>query len=65
METAGSLEIMVRDFGRWRADRPDDGGGRGLALIRNLMDDVDVDTTPEGTTVRMTRALAARPGAAT
>jgi hypothetical protein len=29
------------------------------------MDDVAVNTTPEGTTVRMTRALAARPGSAT
>jgi anti-sigma regulatory factor (Ser/Thr protein kinase) len=53
----GALELRVRDFGRWRAGRPDDGGGRGLTLIRNLMDDVTVDTTSDGTTVHMTRAL--------
>jgi anti-sigma regulatory factor (Ser/Thr protein kinase) len=53
----GALAVQVRDFGHWRAGRPDDGGGRGLALIRNLMDDVTVDTTPDGTIVHMTRVL--------
>jgi anti-sigma regulatory factor (Ser/Thr protein kinase) len=56
---AGAVEVRVRDFGRWRAGRPNDGGGRGLTLIRNLMDDVTVDTTPGGTTVHMTRTLRA------
>jgi len=53
----GMLEVLVRDFGRWREERPADGGGRGLTLIRNLMDDVAIDATSEGTTVRMTRAV--------
>jgi PAS domain S-box-containing protein len=53
----GALAVQVRDFGHWRAGRPDDGGGRGLTLIRNLMDDVTVDTTPNGTVVHMTRVL--------
>jgi GAF domain-containing protein/anti-sigma regulatory factor (Ser/Thr protein kinase) len=56
----GSVEIQVRDFGRWRAGRPDDGGGRGLMLIRNLMDDVTLDSTPDGTTVRMVHRLQGR-----
>jgi anti-sigma regulatory factor (Ser/Thr protein kinase) len=54
---AGTLEVRVRDFGRWRAVRPDDGGGRGLTLIRNLMDDVTIDATGDGTTVLMARRL--------
>jgi PAS domain S-box-containing protein len=53
----GALAVQVRDFGHWRAGRPNDGGGRGLTLIRNLMDDVTVDTTPDGTIVHMTRVL--------
>jgi anti-sigma regulatory factor (Ser/Thr protein kinase) len=53
----GALDVQVRDFGHWRTSRPPDGGGRGLTLIRNLMDDVTVDTTPDGTVVHMTRVL--------
>ncbi|MCU1430402.1 MAG: multi-sensor signal transduction histidine kinase [Actinomycetia bacterium] len=55
---AGVVDVRVRDFGRWRPDRPGVGGGRGLILIRDLMDDVSIETTNDGTTVRMTRALA-------
>ena len=50
------IRIVVRDSGRWRPQR-DDEGGRGLVLMRALMDDVDVVATDEGTTVSMTRAL--------
>lgn len=32
-------------------------GGRGLFLMRTLMDDVDVDSSDEGTTVTLTRAV--------
>ena len=48
--------ITVRDFGAWRASRAGDQG-RGLSLMRALMDTVDVTPTPEGTTVRLERAL--------
>jgi anti-sigma regulatory factor (Ser/Thr protein kinase) len=53
---AGLLEVTVRDQGEWRtpADR---GGGWGMQLIRGLMDSVDVDSTPDGTVVRMRRRL--------
>jgi anti-sigma regulatory factor (Ser/Thr protein kinase) len=53
----GSLEVLVRDHGRWRpaADR---GGGWGLQLMRALMDSVDVDHGPDGTEVRMRRRIA-------
>jgi PAS domain S-box-containing protein len=50
------IQITVRDSGRWRPRR-DDEGGRGLVLMRALMDEVDVVTDDEGTTVTMTRAL--------
>jgi PAS domain S-box-containing protein len=48
--------ITIRDFGAWRTPREGDHG-RGLSLMRALMDSVDVEPTPEGTTVRLTRHL--------
>ena len=50
------VQITVRDFGAWRDPREGDQG-RGLSLIRALMDTVDVEPRPEGTTVRLRRAL--------
>ena len=50
------VEITVQDYGEWRAEREGDQG-RGLALMRALMDTVEVTPTPEGTTVRLRRAL--------
>ncbi len=50
------IEIRVRDFGSWRAPRSG-SQGRGLELIEELMDDVEIDRGPTGTTVRMRRAL--------
>ena len=50
------VEIDVRDFGRWREPREGDHG-RGLSLMRALMDTVDVAPSPEGTTVRLRRRL--------
>jgi PAS domain S-box-containing protein len=61
-EIAGVLEngevgLTISDSGRWRPDSPDRGGGRGLVLIRELMDEVEVIRAEEGTTVRMKRRL--------
>jgi GAF domain-containing protein/anti-sigma regulatory factor (Ser/Thr protein kinase) len=54
----GEISVEITDFGRWREPgRPD--RGRGLPLIRNLMDDVDLSSGPDGTTVRMRRRLGA------
>jgi PAS domain S-box-containing protein len=50
------VDIVVRDYGAWRRPREGDQG-RGLSLIRALMDGVDVTPTPEGTTVHMRRRL--------
>ncbi|MFN2615856.1 MAG: SpoIIE family protein phosphatase [Thermoleophilaceae bacterium] len=50
------VEITVRDRGAWRDPRDDDQG-RGLSLMRALMDDVQVDPGPKGTIVRLRRRL--------
>jgi anti-sigma regulatory factor (Ser/Thr protein kinase) len=60
----GEVEIVVSDSGGWR-ERQSSDGGRGLVLMRALMDSVDVDAGPDGTTVRMRRRLAGQPVSAT
>jgi len=50
------VTIAVRDNGRWRTTRPP-GGGRGLEIMRALLDSVEVDSDEEGTTVKMTKEL--------
>jgi anti-sigma regulatory factor (Ser/Thr protein kinase) len=50
--------VTVADSGGWREQRDDDRG-RGLDLIRALMDSVEVEPGPEGTIVRMRKRLAA------
>jgi PAS domain S-box-containing protein len=50
------VDVSVRDHGTWRTPREGDQG-RGLALMRALMDTVDVQPTREGTTVRLRRML--------
>ena len=51
-----TVEVIVRDEGRWRPPSGDEGG-RGLTLMRAFMDSVDVSTGPEGTRIRMRRLL--------
>jgi anti-sigma regulatory factor (Ser/Thr protein kinase) len=62
----GVAVVIVRDFGRWRTPGSrGDEGGRGLPLIRAMMDGMEVLTTPTGTEVRMTRRIrACRPALA-
>ncbi len=50
------VTITVRDLGRWRTGRRQ-GGGRGLEIMRALLDDVNIDSDEEGTVVRMTKRL--------
>jgi anti-sigma regulatory factor (Ser/Thr protein kinase) len=56
------VAITVRDFGAWRPPRDGDQG-RGLALMRALMDAVEVTPSPEGTTVLLRRRLDGAGGA--
>jgi anti-sigma regulatory factor (Ser/Thr protein kinase) len=55
---AEELELVVRDFGRWRDRGPLGDRGRGLAFIAELMDSVEVSPSEQGTEVRMRRRLA-------
>jgi PAS domain S-box-containing protein len=55
------VEIAVRDQGSWREERPGDHG-RGLDLMRTLMDTVAVEPGSEGTTVSLRRRLAGNGG---
>jgi serine phosphatase RsbU (regulator of sigma subunit)/integral membrane sensor domain MASE1/anti-sigma regulatory factor (Ser/Thr protein kinase) len=50
------VEVTVRDEGTWRA-ASGEVGGRGLHLMRGLMDTVEVDASEQGTEVRMRRHL--------
>jgi PAS domain S-box-containing protein len=51
-----TVEVTVRDHGAWRPLRKGEGG-RGLPLMRALMDEIDVTSTAQGTTVRLSRTL--------
>ena len=53
------LELNVRDHGRWREPAPSDRG-RGLLLMRGLMDQVEVDRLAHGTKVRMRKRVRLR-----
>jgi anti-sigma regulatory factor (Ser/Thr protein kinase) len=66
------IHITVRDFGRWSADEhgrdehdPGDLSGRGLMMMRALMDHVDVVEDETGTTILMRRKIRAAPRTAT
>ncbi|HEV2775560.1 MAG TPA: SpoIIE family protein phosphatase, partial [Solirubrobacteraceae bacterium] len=60
---AGEIAISVRDHGTWRERQENSDRGRGLPLMRKLMDVVEVQPRPGGTTVRMSRRLAVAPAA--
>lgn len=55
------LTIAVRDFGEWRVEAAPGLRGRGLAMMRQVMDDVVIEPTPQGTKVLLRRALEGRP----
>jgi serine phosphatase RsbU (regulator of sigma subunit)/FixJ family two-component response regulator/anti-sigma regulatory factor (Ser/Thr protein kinase) len=56
--THDGVAVMVRDVGNWRPPRGHQG--LGLELMHALMDGVEVDSGPGGTTVQMRRRLAQR-----
>jgi serine phosphatase RsbU (regulator of sigma subunit)/anti-sigma regulatory factor (Ser/Thr protein kinase) len=56
------VTITVRDHGRWRTAKAP-GGGRGLSIMRKLVDDVEIARGEDGTTVKLTKKLAGRPWA--
>ncbi|MEV6709863.1 ATP-binding protein [Micromonospora wenchangensis] len=58
---AGRLEVEIRDTGGWR-EGPSQGGdrGRGRLIMARLMDESQLDGTPDGTTVRLVKHLSGR-----
>jgi anti-sigma regulatory factor (Ser/Thr protein kinase) len=52
-----ALRFSVRDDGSWRPPRGDHRG-RGMAMMRRLMSDVDVVSDAEGTRVTLVQQLA-------
>ena len=54
--TDAEVDITIRDHGSWRPEREDERG-RGLVLMRALMDTVEITPSSEGTTVRLRRRL--------
>ncbi len=54
----GEISISVRDHGTWREPHATPDRGRGLPLMRKLMDNVEVQPRPGGTSVLMSRRLA-------
>jgi anti-sigma regulatory factor (Ser/Thr protein kinase) len=60
-DDAGRVRIVVRDEGRWRAPRGVNRG-RGLPLMRELMDVADVQRGADGTVVALERTLRAARG---
>jgi anti-sigma regulatory factor (Ser/Thr protein kinase) len=60
-ERAGrDISIRVRDRGTWRTETGPDRG-RGLQLMGRLMDDVDIQHGPGGTTVRLRKRVTGEP----
>jgi serine phosphatase RsbU (regulator of sigma subunit)/anti-sigma regulatory factor (Ser/Thr protein kinase) len=54
--------VTVRDSGRWRSPRGR-ARGLGLGLIKQVMDEVDVQRTDNGTTLRMVKRMTDSPAA--
>jgi anti-anti-sigma factor len=57
---SGVIRVVVRDHGDWRSRR-NDGQGRGLQLIRALVDQADVVHTTDGTEIHLIRRLGSAP----
>jgi anti-sigma regulatory factor (Ser/Thr protein kinase) len=51
------LEISIADHGGWRESGSDPARGRGLSLMRTLMDEVEVRAGAAGTTVILRQTL--------
>lgn len=57
VDPEGSAHVDVTDHGRWRVPPPAlTMRGRGLLLMRESVDDVEIDRRASGTTVRLHRA---------
>ncbi len=50
------VRVTVRDDGRWRNTRPY-GRGRGLAIMRSLVDGLEIERSEDGTSVTIVKQL--------
>jgi PAS domain S-box-containing protein len=55
-ESGGVVTLTVRDYGHWRPPRETDRG-RGLELMRSLVDEVEVTPASDGSQVRLLRRI--------
>ena len=55
----GQIQVALRDFGQWRRPAVAGRRGRGLPLMRAIMDDVEVTPRESGTTITMRRRIGA------
>ena len=55
-----SLVVTIEDEGKWKPAQRRDERGRGLPLMRALMDGVEIRTHQARTVVRLTMALSER-----
>jgi anti-sigma regulatory factor (Ser/Thr protein kinase) len=53
----GELLVVVQDEGHWRAPSRADQRGRGLTVMRSLVDEVVIVPSPSGTTVMLRRRV--------
>jgi anti-anti-sigma factor len=62
VDADGILTVVVRDEGSWRPPDRDPGDrGRGLLIMRQLVDTVTLDEQPQGTTVTLSVRLRRTP----
>ena len=54
--TSEEVRVRITDNGRWRSTRPY-GRGRGLAIMRSLVDSVQIESDERGTTVTIVKRL--------
>jgi anti-sigma regulatory factor (Ser/Thr protein kinase) len=52
-----TVSLVIRDYGSWGAERQREEGGYGLPLIKRLVDVVEIDRKPEGTSITLRRGL--------
>ncbi len=55
------LLVVVQDEGHWRSPSRTDQRGRGLTVMRSLVDEVVIAPSPSGTTVFLRRRLTYAP----
>jgi serine phosphatase RsbU (regulator of sigma subunit)/anti-sigma regulatory factor (Ser/Thr protein kinase) len=55
-----AVRVVIEDTGHWRPSRPY-GRGRGLSIMRALVDEVEIERGEHGTTVTLERKLGETP----